>query len=271
LREVQTDDETDLDVRWKNVLGIVNNQGPVKQGLMWTDLRGADLRGMDLPHVHLQGADLRGADLRRANLAAADLRLADLRRTDLSQATLNGVNFDGAIIDGAIIPDKTVIPDKNMAPQALVTAIYSRTGETCLGSPVLDPEQKEKLDKEKPLKQIPLRMSNCMDSSPDQHWKVTRTPDGEIIFQSAQEGFCLDSDKHNENGVQPHIWKCNPDYSTQYWVVEPMGEDYVLIRLRDAKEFCLDSTEARGPGVIPHLWQCNSSNHFQHWKLSFAQ
>ena len=259
LRAVQTDDETDLDVRWKNVLGIVNNQGPVKQGLMWTDLRGADLQDVDLRQAHLQGADLRGADLRRANLAAADLRLADLRRTDLRQATLDGVNFDGAII-----------PDKKVAAQALVTAIYSRTGETCLGSPDLLPEQKRSLDREMPLKQIPPLMYNCMASSPNQHWQVTRTQDGEIIFKSAKEGFCLDSDKHNENGVQPHIWACNPDYSTQYWVVEPVGEDHVLIRLRDAKEFCLDSTEVRGQGVIPHLWQCNSSNHYQHWKLSFA-
>jgi uncharacterized protein YjbI with pentapeptide repeats len=269
LREVQTDDETDLDVKWKIVLGIVHTKGQVKQSLMWTDLRGADLHEVDLRQVNLQGADLRGADLRRANLAAADLRLADLRRTDLRQATLDGVNFDGAII-----PDKfdgAIIPDKKVAKQALVTAISSLTSETCLGSPDLLQEQKVSLDEEKPHKQIPPRMYNCTDSSPNKHWRVTRTEGGEIIFQSAEEPFCLDSDKVVRNGVQPHMWKCNRDYPTQYWVVELVGADHVLIRLRDTKEFCLDSTGAKGPGVIPHLWQCDRSNHYQHWKLSFAQ
>ncbi len=103
VTQVQLDETTKLEERWRLIWDIVNH-GAVNRNLSGADLSQADMHGVDFSGAILVGAILVGADLSQANLSGADLNGAVLGGTDLTGSNLQGVNFYEASLSETILP-----------------------------------------------------------------------------------------------------------------------------------------------------------------------
>jgi uncharacterized protein YjbI with pentapeptide repeats len=250
LRQVTTDEETAIDIKWQRVICIVNgnlNRECLKRNdLTWTDLKGANLEESDLRGMQMTGADLSNADLSKTKLTGAILRIADLRRAQLPP------EINQAVTDGAL--------GSSSSGTETIVFLKNRASEACLDAPSVQDNSKR-----------PYMLYPCSEGRDRlESWGVRRRVDGSFVFKSAisVDSACMDGTTFTD-GTQVQMWECNDDYENQYWRIAPVTDGYVRIAKNDTG-FCIDGTGTRDNSPTPVLRKCDNNDHNQHWLISFG-
>ena len=279
LHGVVTDNRTEIDVKWKRVLCIVNGKRaidcPAKPIWAWANLRDADLRRSDLAGADLTGADLEGSDLSDANLDGAILRLADLRGANLPRSHNNAV-AEGALTQGAMTAGMPGTPEafsRTISNRVVMLVVNHATG-SCLEAP------------DQPTNQgrvTTSKTSPCNADRPERRdeWIVKRFPAGYLEFTSVlplhgghTSMACLDGTPATDNLTPIQVYECstNPDeaFDNQQWRIS-LAESFVRISKRNAPagQAFLDSGGNAGSAI--HFWTWVDGSHNQDWTLTAAK